>query len=145
MPREVIKFLGCVILLGALFWLFQMKVSGNIPLVKKFATRRRHENSTKPWLVVYWSTFFGRRLDLHEKWPKGECPVSCELTSDISRAKEADGFVVHARDADVFPPIDSAPWILQIRENPIRTPILKDAKFMSKFNLLKSYRLDFGF
>ena len=99
----------------------------------------------KTWLVVYWSTFFGKRLNLHEKWPRGECPVPCELTSDISRAKEADGFVVHARDLDPLPPIQSVPWILQIRENPVYTPILKDSSFMSQFNLLKSYRLDSDF
>ena len=116
-----------------------MSLSGDMSNINK------SERNTKTWLVVYWSTFFGRRRNLHEKWLKGECPVPCELTSDISRAKEADGFVVHARDADVFPPIDSVPWILQIRENPVHTPILKDAKFMSKFNLLKSYRLDSDF
>ena len=105
----------------------------------------KSETNTKTWLVVYWSTFFGRRLNLQEKWLKSECPVPCELTSDISRAKEADGFVVHARDPKPLPPIQSVPWILQIRENPVYTPTLKDAKFMSQFNLLKSYRLDSDF
>ena len=82
---------------------------------------------------------------MHKKWLEGECPVPCELTSDISRAKEADAFVVFARAPKPLPPIESVPWILQIRENPVYTPILKDRGFMSKFNLLKSYRLDSDF
>jgi len=145
--RERFKVASVCHILGSalIFWLLEMKVSVNIPFVKKFASRRTHQKSTKPRLVVYWSAVFGKRHKLHEKWPKGECPVPCELTSDISRAEEADGFVVHARDADVFPPVDSVPWILQIRENFIHTPILKNAKFMSKFNLLKSYCLDSDF
>ena len=85
------------------------------------------EKQTKTWLGVYWAAFFGTRLNLHEKWPKGEYPVSCELTSDISRAKQAEGFVVHAMDLDPLPPIQSVPWILQIRENSVYTPILKDS------------------
>ena len=105
----------------------------------------KSESNTKTWLVVYWSTFFGKRLNLQEKWLKGECPVPCEVTSDISRAEEADGFVVHARDLNPLPPIQSVPWILQTRENPVYTPVLKDTGFMSQFNLLKSYRLDSDF
>ncbi|KAJ7387848.1 Alpha-(1,3)-fucosyltransferase 7 [Desmophyllum pertusum] len=106
---------------------------------------RTSQNDTKSWLIVYWSTFFGRRLNLHERWKKGECPVPCEITSNQSRASEADGLVIHARDPIGRPPVESVPWILQIRENPIYTPVLKDAKFMSKFNFLKSYRLDSDF
>jgi len=109
------------------------------------STIKESESSTKTWLVVYWSTFFGGRFKLHKKWLKGECPVPCEVTSDISRAKEADGFVVHARDPRPLPPIDSVPWILQTRENPVYTPVLTDTEYMSKFNLLKSYRLDSDF
>ena len=105
----------------------------------------KSESNAKTWLIVYWSTFFKRRLDLHQKWLEGDCPVPCEITSDISRAKEADGFVVHARDPRPLPPIESVPWILQIRENPVYTPVLKDSGFMSKFNILKSYRLDSDF
>ncbi|KAJ7372898.1 hypothetical protein OS493_016829 [Desmophyllum pertusum] len=108
-------------------------------------TSHKSENTTKTWLIVYWSTFFGTRLKLHEKWEKGDCPVPCELTSDQSREKEADGFVMHARDPIGRPPVESVPWILQTRENPIYTPVLKDAKLMAKFNLLKSYRLDSDF
>ena len=104
-----------------------------------------NRSETKRWLIVYWSTFFGRRLNLQQNWTKDECPVACELTSDHSRAKEADAFVVHVRDPRPDPPIRSVPWILQGRENPIHTPMLKDANFMAKFNFLKSCRLDSDF
>ena len=68
-------------------------------------------SETKRWLIVYWSKFFGRRLDLHETFEKGDCPVPCEWTSNQSRAKEADAFLVHARDPLPDPPIKSVPWI----------------------------------
>lgn len=105
-----------------------------------------NQNNTKTWLVVYYSTFFGRRLDLHDKWSKHECPVPCEITSDPSRASEADGIAIHGRDAKVAPPVKSVPWILQIKENPVHTPALNNAEFMSKYNsVLQSYRLDSDF
>ena len=43
------------------------------------------------------------------------------------------------------PPVKTVPWILQIQENPVYTRALSNANFMSKFNLLKSYRLDSDF
>jgi len=105
-----------------------------------------NQNNTKTWLVVYYSTFFGRRLDLHDKWSKHECPVPCEITSDPSRASEADGIAIHDRDAKVAPPVKSVPWILQIKENPVHTPALNNAEFMPKYNsVLQSYRLDSDF
>ena len=103
------------------------------------------QSHTKSWLIVYWSTFFGKRKNLRKRWKKGKCPVSCEVTSDQSRADEADAFVVHARDPHMIPPTESVPWILQTRENPVYTPCLTNASFMSKFNILKSYRLDSDF
>ena len=103
------------------------------------------ENQTSPWLIIFWSTYFGSKVDLQLAWKKGECPVACEVTSDHSRVDEANGFVVHARDPNVTPPKESVPWILFTRENPVYTPALTDAKFMSKFNLLRSYRLDSDF
>ena len=102
-------------------------------------------NQTSPWLIIFWSTYFGSKLDLHLAWKKGECPVACEVTSDHSRVEEADGFVVHARDSHMTPPVDSVPWILFTRENPVYTPALTDANFMAKFKLLRSYRLDSDF
>jgi len=100
---------------------------------------------TKSWLIIYWSTFFGKGTHLRKSWKKDKCPVPCEVTSDISRADKADAFVVHARDPHMLPPIESVPWILQTRENPVYTPCLTNASFMSKFNVLKSYRLDSDF
>lgn len=119
-------------------------------LAAKINTQRginvtKRGTETKRWLIVYWSTFFGRRLNLHKTFDKRDCPVSCEWTSDQSRAKEADAFLVHGRDPRPDPPINTVPWILQTRENPIYTPILKNASFMSKFSYLKSYRLDSDF
>ncbi|KAJ7387804.1 hypothetical protein OS493_001148 [Desmophyllum pertusum] len=82
----------------------------------------KSENDTKSWLIFYWSTFFGTGLKLHEKCEKGDCPVAGELTIDQSRGKEADGFVIHVNDPTGGPPVESVPWILQTRENPIYTP-----------------------
>ncbi|KAJ7387807.1 hypothetical protein OS493_001151 [Desmophyllum pertusum] len=106
----------------------------------------KSENVTNSWLIFYWSTFFGTRQKLHEKCEKGDCPVAGELTSDQSRGKEADGFVIHVKDPTGSPSVESVPWIFrQTRENPIYTSVLKDAKFMSKFNLLKSYPFNSDF
>ena len=102
------------------------------------------KNQTKPWLIIYWSTFFGRRLDINFSWKKGECPVQCEATSDTSRASEASAFVVHARDL-MWPPNKAVPWILATRENPVYTPALTNPNVMSRFQLLMSYRLDSDF
>lgn len=120
-------------------------------------------SSKKHYIIVYWSKIRGHVARMQNRaeytrdkhvWPytyageKGECPVSCELTNDRSRAEEADAFVVHSRLTDVTdqPPFHHlAPWILQNNENPVYTPALGDARIMSKFNLLISYRLDSDF
>ena len=112
-------------------------------------------------LILYWSGVRGHKVPVQKSgvnhshfWPffyagkKGECPVPCILTSDKSKASQANAFVVHAREPDIWnmPPIENlAPWILQINENPVYTPSLRDPKIMSKFNLLVSYRLDSDF
>ena len=49
---------------------------------------RSHKD--KKWIPHY--------RGLRKRWKKGKCPVPCEVTSDISRADEADAFVGHARD-----------------------------------------------
>ena len=55
----------------------------------------RSENQTKPCIIIFWSTYFGRpKLDEPRKWEKGECPMAGEVTIDQSRVNEADGFVV---------------------------------------------------
>jgi len=105
----------------------------------------RSGNQTKRWIIIFWSTVFGKQLHLQIEWDKDRCPVQCEVTSDRSRESEASGFIVHARDADVDPPTDKVPWILSTQENPVYTPVLNNHEFMSKFNLLESYRLDSDF
>lgn len=165
--------LPCIIILVVVLWQFQIELKPNVLKTTMKKARRENttytsqnkaqfekptmkevqsgtasktsQNNTKSWLIVYYSTFFGARLNLHEKWSKGECPVSCEITSDLSRASEADGIVIHGRDAQMTPPVKSVPWILQIQENPVYTLPLRNSNFMSKFNLLKSYRLDSDF
>ena len=112
-------------------------------------------------LIIYWSEVRGHKVPVQETgvnhthfWPffyagkPGECPVPCELSNDKSRVAEASAFVVHARPPDIFnlPPADNtAPWIIQINENPVYTPTLYDWGIMSQFNLLISYRLDSDF
>lgn len=63
----------------------------------------------------------------------------------MPRTDEVDPFVVYARDSHMIPPRESVPWILQTKENLVYTPGLTNASFMSKFNILKSYRLDTDF
>ena len=104
------------------------------------------ENLTKPCLIIFWSTYFGRKkLDEEFVWKNGECPVAVEVTINRTREREANAFVVHARDPHVTPPRHSVPWILLTQENPVYTRALSNANFMSKFNLLRSYRLDSDF
>ena len=101
------------------------------------------ENQTKPCIIIVWSTYFGRpKLDKPRKWEKSECPMAGDVTIDQSRVREADGFVVHARDPHMTPPNRLVPWILLTQENPVYTPTLTKPDFMSKFNLLRSCRLD---
>ena len=102
-------------------------------------------NQTKPWLIIFWSTYFGEHMNIKLAWKKGECPVPCEVTGNRSRESDANGFVVHARDSHTLPSTESVPWILMTLENPVYTPQLTNATFMSKFNLLTSYRLDYDF
>ncbi len=115
----------------------------------------------KKYVILYWSKIRGFKPRIQSKkeyeqdphiWPYtyagDKCPVSCELTNDRDRAKEASAFVVHSRLTDVWdlPPLRYlAPWILQNNENPVYTPALSDPRIMSKFNLLISYRLDSDF
>ena len=114
------------------------------PKANRSLTYRTYHKKT-PWLIVYWSTYFKQQLNIHLSWKQGDCPVPCEVTNNRSRASEANGFVVHARDSHMLPPMESVPWILLTQENPVYTPSLTNANFMSKFNLLRSYRLDSDF
>lgn len=104
---------------------------------------------TSKILLLFWSLVFGKRANKNHVWEKGsepgQCSVDCELTDDRSRSKEASAFVVHARDPYPLPSNKSVPWVLFTQENPVHTPVLKNPKYVSQFNLSTSYRLDSDF
>lgn len=106
---------------------------------------KKPKSKVQAVLLLFWSTWFGKRLNLHESWTKKKCPVECYVTSDLSFAKDASAFIVHARDPYPLPPRDDVPWILYTQENPVYTEVLRQESYMSKFKLLKSYRLDSDF
>ena len=145
------KVLFFVVIAGIVFlWQFErnystLKVTLTLPRYGNINREMRNSNTTEPCLILYWSTIFGSQPHIEKRWNDNDCPVVCQVTSDRSRAREADGFVVHARDSHMTPPKESVPWILHTQENPVYTPVMKNAKFMSRFNLLMSYRLDYDF
>ena len=111
-------------------------------------TEQKQQNEKIVLLV--WSKFFGRPAKLFEGvWKKGnergQCPVACEVTINRSRINEAKAFIVHSRDPNPLPPSKHIPWVLTGMENPISTPVLRNADFMSQFHLSRSYRLDSDF
>jgi len=105
----------------------------------------KSEDDPAPWVIVFWSNIFGVPQNFHLLWKKGECPVACEVTTDRSRAAEANGFVVHGADGHMTPPHHNASWIMWTQENPWYARVLSDPKVMSRYNLLRSYRLDSDF
>ena len=145
------KVLFFVVIAGIVFlWQFErnystLKVTLTLPRYDNINREMRNSNTTEPCLILYWSTIFGSQPHIEKRWNVNDCPVACQVTSNRSRAREADGFVVHARDSHMTPPKESVPWILHTQENPVYTPVMKNAKFMSRFNLLMSYRLDYDF
>ena len=145
------KVLFFVVIAGIVFlWQFErnystLKVTLTLPRYGNINREMRNSNTTEPCLILYWSTIFGSKPHIEKRWNDNDCPVVCQVTSDRSRAREADGFVVHARDSHMTPPKESVPWILHTQENPVYTSVMKNAKFMSRFNLLMSYRLDYDF
>ena len=145
------KVLFFVVIAGIVFlWQFErnystLKVTLTLPRYGNINREMRNSNTTEPCLILYWSTIFGSQPHIEKRWNDNDCPVVCQVTSDRSRAREADGFVVHARDSHMTPPKESVPWILHTQENPVYTSVMKNAKFMSRFNLLMSYRLDYDF
>ena len=145
------KVLFFVVIAGIVFlWQFErnystLKVTLTLPRYGNINREMRNSNTTEPCLILYWSTIFGSQPHIEKRWNDNDCPVVCQVTSDRSRAREADGFVVHARDSHMTPPKESVPWILHTQENPVYAPVMKNAKFMSRFNLLMSYRLDYDF
>ena len=153
LPKGYIFFVCCVVLVTYLVLRLETRVDfprhadaagPGFFIVNSNVTHKSKENS-KPWVIVFWSTVFGAQQNIHQVWKEGECPVACEVTSDRSRAAEANGFVVHARDGHMSPPNHTAAWILLTQENPVYTPVLKNPNFMSRYNLLESYRLDSDF
>ena len=153
LPKGYILFIGGIVSVTYLVFHLDTKVyfprdadsaGPGILIVNSNVTHKPRNDST-PWVIVFWSTVFGVKQNIHQVWKKGECPVACEVTGDRSRAAEASGFVVHARDSRMSPPHHAAAWILWTQENPVYTPVLKDPKFMSRYNLLRSYRLDSDF
>lgn len=151
LPKVFFYFVCCVVT----FLVWQLETRFHFPrdadasaptfFVVNSNVTHKSKNDARPWVIVFWSTVFGAQQNIHEVWKKGECPVACEVTSDRSRASEANGFVVHARDGHMSPPNHAAPWILLTQENPVYTPVLSNPNFMSKYNLLRSYRLDSDF
>ena len=151
--KHIFQFLLGLALLSAFLWHLESTFfPDESASVEKFGmtnSQKRNaeesDNYTNPWLIVYWSTYFGQQLKIQLSWKAGECPVPCEVTSDRSQSSEANGFIVHARDPHMTPPSESVPWILYTQENPVYTPVLRNRTFMSKFKLLSSYRLDSDF
>ena len=130
------------------------KTSKLPPAQPRRGTEETAEVPETPTLILFWSTFFGERkvkkgnavaltryIDLEER----ACPVKCEVTTDISRWKEASAFIVHARDPYPLPPTKDVPWILFTLENPVYTPVMAKADYMSQFKMLMSYHLTSDF
>ena len=153
LPKGYIFFVCCVVLVTYLVLHLSTRIhfprvpdiAGPGTFIRNLNVTHKSKNDSKPWVIVFWSTVFGVQQNIHQVWKKGECPVACEVTSDRSRAAEARGFIVHARDGHMSPPHHTAAWILLTQENPVYTPVLRNPKFMSRFNLLRSYRLDSDF
>ena len=101
-------------------------------------------------LLLFWSNLWGVTAKKSEGFlEKGfetqQCPVACEVTSNRNRIKQAHAFIIHARDPFPLPPTKDIPWILTSLENPVYTPVLQFAAYMSQFQMLRSYRLDSDF
>jgi hypothetical protein len=121
-----------------------------IPSADVVENPREQNQENETIVLFFWSKFFGRPSKFFEGvWKKGnergKCPVACEVTTNRSRINEAKAFIVHSRDSNPLPPSKHIPWVLTGVENPIYTPVLRKADFMSQFHLSRSYRLDSDF
>ena len=121
-----------------------------IPSADVVENPREQNQENETIVLFFWSKFFGRPSKFFEGvWKKGnergKCPVACEVTTNRSRINEAKAFIVHSRDPNPLPPSKHIPWVLTGMENPISTPVLRNADFMSQFHLSRSYRLDSDF
>ena len=101
-------------------------------------------------LIVYYSNVYSSRVRMGtEGYPyfitNEDCPVKCELSSDKSRAHEADALVTHCRNTHQAPSREEFPnktFMIHCNECPVGEPALRDATIMGKFNFLISYQLD---
>ena len=100
-----------------------------------YKNRQTSMKKTKPILLLYWSTVFGRRVKPNAPlFPlfrvNQGCEQECELTANKSRATKADALIIHARDPRPLPPekYSHIPFVLHSQEN----PVFKSAAFMSK-------------
>ena len=149
LPLLLVIFLtliGGTVLYVALFFFNNTSLHVQVPQPKI----TRQEAQEEKIVLLFWSNLWGRPAKRAEGFLKkgvdeGQCPVACEVTANRSRAKDAHAFVVHARDPRPLPPSKNVPWILTSLENPVYTPVLTKAEYMSQFHLLRSYRLDSDF
>ena len=149
LPLLVVIFLTLIcgtVLYVALFFFNNTSLHVPVPQPKI----KRQEAQAEKIILLFWSNLWGRPAKRAEGFLKkgvgeGQCPVSCEVTANRSRAKDAHAFVVHARDPRPLPPSKNVPWILTSLENPVYTPVLTKPQYMSQFHLLRSYRLDSDF
>ena len=153
LPKGYIYFVCGVVLVTYL--VFHLETRFHVPretdatgpqfFIENLNVMHKSKDDPSPWVIVFWSTLFGAQQNFHLVWKKGDCPVACEVTTDRSRAPEANAFVVHGPDGHMRPPNHAAAWILWTQENPMYAPVLNKPDVMSKYNLLRSYRLDSDF
>lgn len=74
------------------------------------------------------------------------CMDTCVVTPDKGASSYADAFLIYARDFQLPPKrYENKPWIIFTRENPVFTPLMNNAKMMSRFSYSSSARLDSDF
>ena len=135
-------FVGCSVIIITVMREASAPMSAHVPPQQEVLNNTANVRDNRT-LIMYWSTYFGVRkvMNLEER----ACPVKCEVTSDISRWNGASAFIVHARDPYPLPPTKAVPWILDTRENPVYTPVMTKANYMSQFKMLMSYHLTSDF
>lgn len=130
--------------------------SNKLPLKEKAAFRSTNSPKAKkndPILILYWSKYFGNPVICDQPIPRSKicnntnlkhCSTPCEITANRSRADNASIMIISARDPYPLPPakFNDTPLVLFTWENPVYTPMISNAKFVSKFNYLMSYRPD---
>jgi len=96
--------------------------------------------------LVYYTGFFGKIKEPPYYATAKGCEDTCTVTTDRSKAPQADGFVIHGRDFEL-PPAQyaSKPWVFHCRENPAYTPIMAKQEMMKAFTYTSTARLDSDF